>query len=178
MIRALILLIVLPLFLWSASFDPVLLQIGGKVFPKVMLMEQGTKERITDSLNILIVANEPYRGDAVRLSEIIRRQYGKNFNVNVSINTSKEAQKTTNLHGMILLLEGKESGLPPLIDQAHKSKTLTFCLDPDLLGKGVAVSLHIGKTVKPYLNLTVLRKVPFTFEYGFLKLSQPYPSYE
>ena len=179
MIRALLILSLLSLALWSASFDAVLLQIGGKVFPKVIMMEQRNKERIaTGSLNIVIVTDEAYKGDAARLSEIIRRQYESNFNVNVTVNSPKEAMNSTNAHGMILLVEGKEPGLPALIDHALKTKTLTFSLNPDLLSKGVAVSLHIGKTVKPYLNLTVVRKTPFTFEYGFLKLSQPYTSQE
>lgn len=175
--KKLILLLLLPCMLWGASYDLALLQIGVKLFPKVALMEQGTKERIQSSVNFVIIATPSHKEDALQLSKMFDRQYGgvlSNYSLNFKTVSPKEALDIKHAHGFILLMEPNDSLLPILLENAHNSKILTFCFDPDLLQKGAAVSLYIGRSVKPYVNLTTLKQVPFTFEYGFLKLSQPY----
>lgn len=172
-----ILLFCIPFLLWGSTYDATLLQIGAKLFPKVALMEKGTKERIQSNVNFVIITTPSNKVAAQRLSEMIERQYGgtlSNYSLNVSIVSAKEALEIKNAHGFILLLEPDESILSPLLEHAHENKILTFSFDPVLLQKGVAISLYIGRSVKPYINLTILKQVPFTFEYGFLKLSQSY----
>lgn len=175
--RKFILLFLLPCILWGSTYDSALLQIGVKLFPKVALMEQGTKERIQSSVNFFIIASPPHKEDAQQLSMMFERQYGgvlSNYSLSFKIISPKEALEIKHAHGFILLMEPEDSMLPLLLENAHKNKTLTFCFDPALLQKGADVSLYIGRSVKPYVNLTTLKQVPFTFEYGFLKLSQPY----
>jgi hypothetical protein len=177
MIIKAIVMLLMPFLLWGTTYDATLLQIGAKLFPKVLFMEKGTNERIQSSINLVIVAAPSNKEAAQRLSEMIERQYGgtlSNHLLNLSIVSPKEAMEIKNAHGLILLMEPDEAILPLLLDHASKNKILTFCFDPSLLQKGAAVSLYIGRSVKPYINLTALKQVPFTFEYGFLKLSQPY----
>lgn len=175
--KKIIFLFLVPFLLWGTTYDPTLLQIGAKLFPKVALMEKGTKERIQSTLSLVIVSEAPNKVAAQRLSEMIERQYGgtlSNYSLILTTVSMKEALEIKNTHGFILLTEADDSALPLLLEHAHKNKTLTFCFDPALLQKGADVSLYIGRSVKPYINLTTLKQVPFTFEYGFLKLSQPY----
>ena len=172
-----VLLLLIPFLLWGTTYDSTLLQIGAKLFPKVVLMEKGTKERIQTSVHFVIITTPTNKEAAQRLSEMIERQYGgvlSNYSLTLSILSPKEALEVKNAHGFILLMEPNEGILIPLLEHAHQNKTLTFSFDPALLQKGAAISLYIGRSVKPYINLTVLKEVPFTFEYGFLKLSQPY----
>ena len=172
-----ILLFFMPFLLWGTTYDSTLLQIGAKLFPKVALMEKGTKERIQSTVNFVIITPPSNKEAAQRLSEMIDRQYGgvlSNYTLTLSIVSPKEALEIRNVHGFFLLLDPEESILSPLLEHARQTKTLTFAFDPLLLQKGAAVSLYIGRSVKPYINLTTLKQVPFTFEYGFLKLSQPY----
>ncbi|MDD5160057.1 MAG: hypothetical protein PHI47_08410 [Sulfuricurvum sp.] len=172
-----LLLLLLPFVLWGTNYDLALLQIGVKIFPKVALMEQGTKERIQSSVNFVIIAEPLNKETAQRLSKMFERQYSgvlSNYSLSFTIVTPKEALEIKNSHGFILLMEPEESMLPLLLEHAHKNKILTFCFDPGLLQKGADVSIYIGRSVKPYINLSTLRQVPFTFEYGFLKLAQPY----
>jgi hypothetical protein len=108
---------------------------------------------------------------------MIEHQYSgtlSNYSLTLTTVSMKEALEIKNAHGFILLTEANDGTLPLLLEHAHKNKTLTFCFDPALLQKGADVSLYIGRSVKPYINLTTIKQVPFTFEYGFLKLSQPY----
>lgn len=175
--KKIILLFFIPYYLWGTIYDPALLQIGAKIFPKVAMMEKGTNDRIQSTVHFVIVATPSNKPAAHDLSEMIRRQYGEalsNYPLSVSIVSPKEALEAKNVHGFILLMESDDSMLQPLLEYAHKNKTLTFSFDPTLLQKGAAISLYIGRSVKPYINLSTLKKVPFTFEYGFLKLSQPY----
>ncbi len=175
--RGVFLLLCVPLLLWSNSYDPALLQIGAKLFPKIALMEKGTQEKLQSTLRLCIVASPPDKESAERLLAMIERQYGdrlSRYNLSVSIVSPKEALDIDNAHGFLLLMEPNANLLETLLVHAHKNQTLTFGFDPLLLQKGAAVSLYIGRSVKPYVNLSALKQVPFTFEYGFLKLSQPY----
>lgn len=174
-----ILLFFIPFLLWGTTYDSTLLQIGAKLFPKVALMEKGTRERIQSTVNFVIITTPTNKRAAQRLLGIIERQYGgilSNYSLTVSILSPKEALMVKNTHGFILLLEADDDILSSLLEHAHLNKILTFSFDPALLQKGTAISLYIGRSVKPYINLTTLKQVPFTFEYGFLKLSQPYYS--
>lgn len=176
MIKAL-LLIFIPFFLWGTTYDATLLQIGAKLFPKVLLMEKGTNERIQSNVNLVIVTTPANKEAAQRLSGMIERQYRdslSNHPLIISIVSPKEGLNLKNAHGFILLMDADESILPTLLEHAHQNKILTFSFDPALMQKGSAVSIYIGRSVKPYINLSTLKQVPFTFEYGFLKLSQPY----
>lgn len=167
----------IPFLLYASPFDSNLLQIGAKIFPKVTLIEKGTKERIQTNVNLLIVTTNAYKSDAQRLSDIIDAQYDStlsNHPLNISIVSPKEALEQKNIHGFILLLDPNDPVLLTLLEHAQRNKILTFSFDPELLQKGVAISLYIGRSVKPYINLSILKQTPFTFEYGFLKLSQPY----
>jgi hypothetical protein len=171
------LLLLMPFLLWGTTYDSTLLQIGAKLFPKVVLMEKGTKERLQSTLRLVIITTQSDKKTAQQLSKAIERQYGgvlSSYTLSLTIASPKEALEITHAHGFFLLLEPNEDILTPLLVHAHDHKILTFSFDPALLQKGVAVSLHIGRSVKPYINLSTLKQVPFTFEYGFLKLSQPY----
>ncbi|HZF70343.1 hypothetical protein [Sulfuricurvum sp.] len=170
-------LFLMPCVLWGFTYDVAVLQIGTKIFPKVALMEQGTKERIQSNVNFVIVASPPYKEPAQQLLMMFERQYGGvfgNYTIALKIVSPKEALEINNSHGYFVFMDPEDTLLLPLVEHAHKSKTLTFCFDAALLQKGCDVSLYIGRSVKPYINLTTLKQVPFTFEYGFLKLSQPY----
>lgn len=172
-----ILITLVPFLLWGTTYDPTLLQIGAKIFPKVVLMEKGTNERIQSTINLVIVSAPSNKEAAQRLSEMIERQYSgtlSNHPLALTIVSPKEALEIKNAHGFILLMEPDDDMLSRLLEYANNRKILTFSIDPSLLQKGVAVSLYIGRSVKPYINLTTLKQVPFTFEYGFLKLSQSY----
>lgn len=170
-------LILIPTILLSGSYDKALLQIGAKLFPKIAFIEKGTKERIRSTLNFVIVTTPSNQASAYELREMIQRQYPNginNFPLNLSIASARESLDMTNIHGFILLLDPNEPLLEPLMEHAYQYKILSFSLEPSLLQKGVAVSLFIGRSVKPYINTTTLKQTPFTFDYGFLKLSQPY----
>jgi hypothetical protein len=175
--KKIIFLLLLPFILWGSTYDLALLQIGVKIFPKVALMEQGTRERIQSNVNFVIITTFSNKEAAQRLLMMFERQYSgvlSNYSFSIRIVSPKEALEIKNLQGFILLMEPEDPILPLLLEHAHKNKTLTFCFDSALLQKGADVSLYIGRSVKPYINLTTLKQVPFTFEYGFLKLSQPY----
>ncbi|HEX5330171.1 hypothetical protein [Sulfuricurvum sp.] len=172
-----IFLTIMPLILWGTTYDTALLQIGSKMFPKIALMEKGNQERIQSSVNLLIVTPASNKESAYRLSSMIERQYNgtlSNYALSIAVVSPKEALEIKNAHGFVLLMESEDAMLPPVLDHAHKNKIVTFSFDPALLQKGVAVSLYIGRSVKPYINLSTLKQVPFAFEYGFLKLSQSY----
>lgn len=84
----------IPFLLCASPFDSNLLQIGAKIFPKVTLMEKGTKERIQTNVNLLIVTTNAYKLDAQRLFDIIDSQYDgmlSNHPLNLSIVSPKEA---------------------------------------------------------------------------------------
>ena len=170
-------ILVIPLTLFGASYDTPLLQISSKLFPKILFMEKGTKERIQSSIHFVIVASPANQEAARHFSNMVQNQYPEGINdhpIRVSILSAKEALGTKNIHGIILMLPPDDNLLEPLIKHTYENKILTFSFDPSLLRNGAVISLYIGKNVKPYLNVSALKEASFTFEYSFIKLSVPF----
>lgn len=170
-------ILVIPLALYSESYTTPLLQISSKLFPKILFMEKGTKDRIQSSINLVIVASPSNQDAARHFSSMLLKQYPNGITdhpIRVSIVSVKEALEMHNVHGIILMVPPDDTSLKQLIEHTYENKILTFCLDPSLLGRGVVISLYIGKNIKPYLNISVLKESSFTFEYSFIKLSIPY----
>lgn len=167
----------IPLFAWSFPYDSNLLLLGAKLFPKIILMEKSTAGHIQSTVHLVIVASPSNYDSAQRFSELIEHQYGgalSSYRLKTSLVSPKEALQILDPNAFVLFVEPTETLLPSLIEYANKNKILTFSVDSSLLKRGTAVSLYIGRSVKPYINLSTIKQVPFTFEYGFLKLSQPY----
>lgn len=162
---------------WGFSYDTPLLQIGAKLFPKVILMEKGSKERVGSEINLIVVASDQSAEPAKRFADMVLTQYPEGINnrpIRLSIVSPKEFTLLKNTDAVILLLSSDDGRVNSILKSAFENKILTFSLDPSLLQNGTAVSLYIGKSVKPYINITTVKTVPFNFEYGFLKLSVPY----
>lgn len=170
-------ILVIPLALYSESYTTPLLQISSKLFPKILFMEKGTKDRIQSSINLAIVASPSNQEAARHFSSMLLKQYPDGINdhpIRVSIVSAKEVLEMNNVHGIILMVPPEDNMLKTLIVHTYENKILTFCLDPLLLTKGAIISLYIGKSIKPYLNVSALKESSFTFEYSFIKLSIPY----
>ena len=170
-------ILVIPLTLFGTSYDTPLLQISSKLFPKILFMEKGTKERIQSSIHFVIIASHANQEAARHFSNMMQNQYPDGINdhsLRISIVSAREALSMKNVHGMILMIPPDENILESLIEHTYENKILTFCFDPSLLRNGAVISLYIGKNVKPYLNISALKKASFTFEYSFIKLSVPF----
>lgn len=170
-------ILLIPLTLFGASYDTPLLQISSKLFPKILFMEKGTKERIQTSINFVIIASPANQEAARHFSNMMQNQYPDGINehsLRISIVSAKEAMNMKNVHGMILMMSPDEHILEALIEHTYANKILTFCFDPSLLRSGAVISVYIGKNVKPYLNISALKKASFSFEYSFIKLSVPF----
>lgn len=176
-IVSLALSLLIPMQLFAFSCDTSLLQIGAKLFPKVLFMEKETKERIKHTIHIVIVASPTNSDNAKRFMNMVENYYPDGINnhpIRLSIIPIKEGQNIKFAHAIVLMASNEDPNIDSVISNANENQILTFSLDPALLQNGTAVSLFIGKSVKPYLNLTTLKNVPYSFEYGFIKLSVPY----
>lgn len=171
------LFLLIPLTLWGGSYDTPLLQISSKLFPKILFIEKGTKERIQSSIHLVIVASPSYQETARLFSKMVQNQYPDGINdypIQITVVSIKEAFSIKNTHGIIFMIPPDEPMLDSLIKHTYENKILTFCFNPSLLRNGVVISIYIGKNVKPYLNITALKEASFTFEYSFIKLSVPF----
>ncbi|MDD2828655.1 MAG: hypothetical protein PHW18_03660 [Sulfuricurvum sp.] len=169
--------LVIPLTLLGESYDTPLLQISSKLFPKILFMEKGTKERIQSSINLAIVTSPANQETARHFSSMVQNHYPDGINdhpIHLSIVSAKEALTMKNIHGIILMIPPDNTLLEALIQNSYENKIVTFCFDPTLLKNGALISLYIRKNVKPYLNISALKQASFTFEYSFIKLSEPY----
>lgn len=169
--------LLIPLKLLGGYYDTPLLQIGAKLFPKIPFIEKGTQERIHTSLHLIIVASPAHQESARTFSKMLHTQYPKginNYPLLITIVSPKEALTIKSAHAFIVMASPEESQIDPLIEHSYKNSILTLCFDPSLLKRGVLLSVHIGKSVKPYLNITALKEGGYIFEYSFIKLSTLY----
>lgn len=170
-------ILLIPFTLFGISYDTPLLQISSKLFPKILFMEKETKTRIHSSINFVIIASPSNQEAARHFMTMLLNQYPEGINnipIRVSIISTKEALNIKNVHGIIFMLSPDDPLLEPIIQYSYDTEILTFCFDPLLLRSGVIISVHIGKSIKPYLNISALKETSFNFEYSFIKLSMPY----
>ncbi len=167
----------IPITLFGGYYDTSLLQIGAKLFPKIIFIEKGTLERIQTSIHLVVVASSQYQENGRSFSKMLQTQYPEginNYPIRITLATPKEALQIKNVHAFVLMMPPEDPQTHSIIAHSSENKILTFCFDQALLKSGVLLSLHIGKSVKPYLNITTLKEGGYTFEYSFIKLSTLY----
>jgi len=169
--RVLTLLLILSVPLFSYSYDDTIIKIEAKLFPKIALLEENIQDSKSKFLSITIFVNEIDKLAAYNFKKAIELQYPKDFSgkkvrVDVKQFSLKSAQKVD----AIIILNNTQAKLKKITKWANKNGIVSFSYDPYDLENDVLVSIYIGKTTKPYLNSSVMKKYGFRFNAFLLQL--------
>jgi len=173
MIKRIFLLLLISISLFAKQYDPTIIAIEAKLFPKIALLEQHIKHNPSGVLKITILAKEIDFSAA----EIFRLKIESNYpdmigNKKVVVNILKFKSPTLKLSDAVIVLSHKPKELQAIALWANKNKIVSFAYDPSYLKYGLLSSIYIGKSTKPYLNRKIMKKYNFIFDSYLLQLSK------
>lgn len=166
-------IILLSLQLFSRQYDETLLSIEAKLFPKIVVLEQHIKQKVSSHLSFVIITQEIDQEIAQDFkSKILEAYPDKLLNKKIQIEIkSIDDVLDRNLDAIIFLHVEKEK-LASLTSWTNRHNIVTLSYDSIDLDYGVVASIYIGKSTKPYLNTSVIKKYNFIFDSYLLRLSK------
>lgn len=174
MIRRIIALLLLTsLQLFAQEYDDTLLSIEAKLFPKIAMLEKHIKEKESSTLSFVIVAEEVDISTAeVLKSKILKNYPDKILNKKIHIEIKKPRDILEMNIDAIIVLHHSSKTLKEIALWANRHNILTFSYDPYDLQYGIAASIYLGKSTKPYINTTSINKYNFIFDPYLLGVSK------
>lgn len=166
---SLLFLLIAPLF--SMHYNPTILEIEAKLFPKMIIMSEDLN-KTKESLEIYIVAKDIDFFQAEKFKELILHNYPKRLmgkKLKVSLHTF---EPFTTLPDALIILAHTDEELKEIAKWANERKIISLSYSPLSMDQGVVASLYIGKSTKPYLNKEVIKKYHLKFNPYLLKLSK------
>jgi len=176
--RYLLILIVFFSIANGYSYSDQLMQIYAKISPRIVLMSKMPYSIPENSIDIIILYE---KGDG-RAAENLRKKMlqiypeglkGRKLEIElIPYGEDKKLRKVS----MLFFMEGDIDSVVTALDFAKKNRVLTISYSKRLLAYGVILSLYIGKTVKPFLNLEAARSRGIVFDNILFKISKIYSS--
>ena len=174
MIKKLFLLCLLFISNLSAlEYDTTILELEAKLFPKMIFLSDSSNKK-SNTLSIYIIAQEIDRKSAEYFQNLILTNYPKKISgkkIEVSI---REFTKFKENPDAIIVLDHNQEILTKIALWANTNRVISLAYDPYYMSYGLLASLYIGKTIKPYINSTAMKKYNFSFNPYLLKLSKFY----
>jgi len=176
--RYLLILIMLFSIAGGYSYNDQLMQIYAKIAPRLVLMSKMPYVLPKESIDITILYEKGDERAAENLREKMLEIYPKGLGNRkleiglVPYGISEKLKKVS----LLFLLEGDTDSVKAALDFAGKEKLLTISYNRKLLSQGAILSLYIGKTVKPFLNLEAAKRSDIVFDSVLFKISKIYSS--
>lgn len=171
--RVLALLILLSLQLFARHYDDTLLSIEAKLFPKIAMLEKHIREKDSSRLSLVILSKKRDISTAKELkSKILKNYPNKILNKKVYVDIKHPRDILDRDIDAVILLYNKEKTIKNLLAWSNKHTILTLSYDAFDLKHGVVASIYLGKSTKPYLNTSVIKKYNFVFDSYLLSVSK------
>ncbi len=174
----LILLLIYNLFARAGDYSDLILDMHANILPKLVLMDLKFKDKLIDSkVLISILYNNGDKYIAQKLKKLIKKRYKngiKNIQIKIKLIQYDDFIKTEDKSTLIYLLDTSKENILDIVDSAKKRSYITFSNNKTYLEFGINMSLHIGKKVKPYLNLKSMKENGIAPISTLLKISKLY----
>ncbi len=128
-------------------YDTLLVQTHARLASKLLMASGAVEKRERASICLLFERADEEIAD-VFVSEILDDY--KSLDI-VKIDYSSQLQRC-NSSQLLFLLNTKTQNIESVVEYAKKRSKLTMSYDSSYLKFGVILSLHIGRSVKPYIN--------------------------
>lgn len=160
--------------LFANEYDKNVMLIESKLFPKIALMEKGVQNKTKKTLDIAILYKEIDYADAKQFLQEIQNQYpsallGKTLHV--TLKPLSRYTKLQTLPDVVIVLSYDAQTMQKIAAWANEHKILSFVYEPSDMRYGFVGSVHINKTVRPYLNKEIIKRYDFVFAPHLLQLS-------
>lgn len=168
------LVLVLSLKLFASQYDDTILSLEAKIFVKMTLLSEKRNRRGDDTLRIFIITRECDFGSAQKFKDMIVEYYPNRVLGKKVVVSIKEFSSTLTYPDAIIVLKHSQEQLKEIALWANEHKVVSFGYDPAYMQMGILASLYIGKSLKPYLNKSIMQHYHFKFNPYLLELSKFY----
>ncbi len=178
--KPLLILFILIASLCAYTYENQMMQTYAKITPRLVLMTTRSRPIQNKTINIAVLYEEGDRKAARRMAELMQNAYPEgleNHLLNIQITPYSQVHSLKNT-ALFFLLESDAETIQPIIDLAKQKQILTVAYSSRHLANGAAVSLYIGKTVKPYLNIKAAQESSIAFDNLLIKISKIYHAEE
>ena len=159
---------------FAYTYEHQMLQIHAKIAPRIILMSKNTRYSREENINIIIVYEDGDKNAANSFESYLNNIYPKGLN-NIPLKIEKITYfnfKTAPQNSLIFLFDAQDANIIKVLKYCHKNKILTMSYSDKYLKYGVILSLHVGKNLKPYINLEAAKESNIIFKNNLISVSK------
>lgn len=165
------------MLLMAYRYEPVLLKTQAKLAPRLLMMTKGVAYKASNRFTICIVHEAGEERTAADIKDALLAYYPSGWQYHtMQIVTGKysEMQRTCADSEILFLLNSSEETIRETVAFATATRKLTISYDSSYLEYGVLLSLYVGRSVRPYLNLMQAKKAGMHFDSDLKRISKFY----
>ncbi|MHC3993593.1 YfiR family protein [Thiomicrolovo sp. ZZH C-3] len=173
--RFCLLVLLLPLALAAYQYEPVLLETQAKLAPRFLMMSEGVADTDEGVLSICVVYDEGEEEVADAFAGMVRAAYPdgwKGKQIRIIKSRYGELEQRCGRCELLFLLSAEAPDIRRAVSFATAQHKLTVSYENRYLEEGVLISLHVGRSVRPYLNLTQAKAAGIHFSSGLKRISK------
>lgn len=169
--------LLVPLSLLAYRYEPVLLKTQAKLAPRLLMMTKGIAYSAPNRFGICIVHEAGEKDVAAQVKQTLLAYYPSGWQyhsmriVIAEYGAVKEQCADTEV---LFMLNGSEERVREMVSFATKTRKLTIAYDNRYLADGVLVSLHVGRSLRPYLNLNQAKAAELYFDSALKRVAKFY----
>jgi len=163
--------------LYAYNINNSILKIHASIMPKIFLLAHGYENNIqNNTITITIAHNQTNQINARYLKNEILSKYKKlsSYDIEVKIIKYKDIISCNKSTNILYLLPSNNKDLKRAVKVARGYHALTFSYAIDDLQNNAMISMNIGKSVKPILNLEAIKESNLSFKPVLLSISKIY----
>lgn len=162
--------------LHAYTYNSQLIQVYAKIAPRLVLMTQSKADQADTTITLSIVYEEGDKASAEQLRDAMLQNYPnglKERTLEIVLTPYKRSLPSTKSR-LLFLLDTDIKKLKPTLKFAAEHSIPTMAYSNRFLNEGVTLSLHLGKTVRPYLNLEAATQNHITIDNLLIQISKIY----
>ncbi|WP_416768718.1 YfiR/HmsC family protein [Sulfurimonas sp. ST-25] len=167
--------LLLPLALAAYQYETVLLETQAKLVPRFLRMSTGVMNNVEGRLAICVVYDEGEAEVADAFAGMVRSAYPdgwKGERIWIVKSRYGSLERRCARSELLFLLNAEEPKVWRAVSFATAKRKLTVSYENRYLEEGVLVSLHVGRSVRPYLNLSQAKAAGIHFSSGLKRISK------
>jgi hypothetical protein len=174
--KQLLLLSLLTALLYGYAYNDKLLRVYAKIIPRIALMTHSDESFPGNSIGICLLYEKGDEEGARRLHDMMLAAYpdGLRYRTLELSLQPYDRHRSCRDSALLFLFDTDRAGMQPSLDFARSHGIPTMSYSSRFLDSGVMFSMHLGKTVRPYLNLEAAKESGITPDSLLIRISKIY----
>lgn len=167
--------VLIPILVWGYQYEKTLLKTQAKLAPRFFLMSEGAASDAAENFGICLVYEA---GDEAAVSQFVHAlneaypQGWKGYPLDIVESEYNAMPTKCRNESMLFLFNSNEGNIEKSVRFAMQNRKITMAYEPAYLEKGVLLSLYVGKSIRPYINLTAAKRAGIHFSSALKRISK------